>query len=810
MLKNYLTVAARALRRHPGYAVINVFGLALALACGLLLVLFVQDEVAYDRFHEQGDRIYRVVSDIKQSADDEFGKMGTIGWPYGRILEADYPEVEDVVYLHAFPTFPLVHNGERLYENMLYADEGFFGMFSFPLIEGSPETALTEPYSVVLSEDLAGRMFGEDAALGKQVTFADTLHFTVTGVAHVPEHSHLQFDVMASASTIRSLWGEAGYNEAFDYGWLNVNVINYLLLREGVDAAAFTQKVRQLPMEHYAEGLNGMGTTYWINLQPLQDIYLRANGYWSRLGPQGDIRTIWLLAAIAGFILLIAATNFINLATARSTMRAKEVGVRKVVGSGRGQLVGQFLAESLMTSGMALLLSFALVGLLLPLFNSLIGKSYGPADFLTLPLVLTMAGISGVLGMLAGLYPAFVLSAFRPVEVLKGRFSSSRRGRRLRQGLVVFQFAISCILIVATLAVVRQVDFMQAQELGFTQEQVVVLDARRAPSSERAARTDVLKQALVAHPGIHQASATFTVPGRSAWGSIVAFPEGWAEGESLLLEYASVDHDYLETLGLTLVAGRDFDVERTTDINEALLINEAMVEAGGWASPDDAVGKHITLPGAQKREAEVVGVVQNYHHHGLQEEIRPMVFGINPTRQGLVAMRVAPEQTTQVLRHLDATWAQFFSGYPMDYFFLDDNFARQYEAEQRLARTFGTFSLLAILIACLGLLGLAAYATMLRTKEIGVRKVLGASVPNIVGLLSRDFLTLVLVGFALAVPVAYLLLSEWLESFAYAMDLGVGLFVLAGGLAVLIAFATVSYQSIRAALTDPVKSLRYE
>ena len=794
MLKNHLTITLRNFRRHKGFAAINLIGLAVGLAGCLLIGLYVQDELAYDRFHEKGDRIYRL-------------GHSTVGWPYGRIVAAEYPEVEKVVYLRTHPTFSIEHEGQHFYERMLYADAGFFDLFDFPMVEGDPRQALAVPYTLVLSETLAHKLFGEEQALGRTLMLSDSLQFTVSGVARVPHRSHIQFDALLSFETLRARnpdWFEAEMAN----GWLDLNVVNYVLLREGANAEAFTAKIRNLPQERAGEYLSRWGSSYELGLEPMNRIYLESQ-YGNQLGPQSTITYIYLLGTIGLFLLLIAIVNFVNLTTARSVERAREVGVRKVVGSSRGALIRQFLAESFLMCVVAVMLSIGLAWLALPFFNELALKQYESKDLFTPQAGLALVGLALIVGFLSGFYPALSLSAFRPIEVLKGRFATGRRGGRLRQGLVVFQFAISGVLIIGTLIVFSQLRYMQQQDLGFDGEQVLVLDARQAPGKARVQRSDALKQALAAHTAVERVSTTWAVPGRSGWQGQLSFPEGWPDDQSVSLEYVAVDFDFIETLGLHIVAGRSFDPAFAPDTKTAVVINEAAVEAARWSSAEEAIGKGFTSPGSGKPDGVVIGVVEDYHHHGLQQEIRPIMFGIRQGN-GLFTLRFEAAEAGAVVAHLKQTWAQFFEGYPFDYFFLDEDFARQYEQEVRLMRIFSTFALLTILIACLGLFGLAAFTVEQRTKEIGVRKVLGASGKQIVILLAKDFLKWVFVAFLIAAPLAYYLMSKWLEDFAYRTAIGVEIIVSGGVLLLLVALATVSYQAIRATLTDPVQSLRYE
>ena len=795
MFKNHIQVVLRQFRRHKGYAAINLGGLAVGLAACLLIGLYVQDELAFDRFHEKGSRIYRLGS-------------GSVGWPYGKLLESEYPEVEDVVYIRTYPSYSIEHGENHYFERMFYADDGFFRLFDFPIVEGDLETALEEPNSLVLSETLAKKLFGQEQALERTLLLGeDSLPCTVKGVVSLPRRSHIRFDALLSFETLRVINPEM-YEEEMAQGWLDLNVVNYVLVREGADAEALASKIRDLPQKYAGEYLERWGSTYQLDMEPFSDIYLRSD-YGNWLGPKSDIAYVYLLIFVGLFLLFIACVNFVNLSTARSMKRAKEVGLRKVVGSTRGALVQQFLVESLVMCLMALVLAVGLSAVFLPYFNTLAAKMFTMRDLL----IPQMAGVLFVLvfgvGILAGLYPALSLSSFMPVESLKGSFMTGRRGVKLRKALVVFQFALSGALIIGTFVMLSQLRYMQGQNLGFDAEQVVVLDGRRAPGQEMSQRIDVFKHELAAHPAVEFVSSTGAVPGRSGWRGQISFPEGWAKNKSISLEYIPVDFDFIKTLGLRLVAGRDFDPSFATDKDTAVIINEEAVAVVGWESPQAAIGKGFASPGSGKPEGRIIGVVKNFHQHGLREPIGPMMFGIR-SPNSLFAMRIHAAEAVAVVSHLKKTWSRFFAGYPFDFFFLDENFAREYGQEQRMMRIFGTFTVLTILIASLGLFGLSAFSLQQRTKEIGVRKMLGASVIDIAALLSGDFLKLVFFAFLIAAPVGYIAMHRWLQNFAYRTGIGVAVFLAGAAFMMLAAVATISYQALKAALTDPVKSLRYE
>ncbi|MFC2161853.1 FtsX-like permease family protein, partial [Acidobacteriota bacterium] len=492
-----------------------------------------------------------------------------------------------------------------------------------------------------------------------------------------------------------------------------------------------------------------------------------------------------------------------------SVNRAKEVGVRKVVGSTRQSLIQQFLSEAALTCFLAVFLALGLAVFILPIFNRLAAREYVIGNLLNFQTGLMMLGLTAVLSFLAGLYPAISLSSFHPIEVLKGRFQTGKKGTRLRKGLVVLQFAISSVLIFGTLVVSSQLKFMMRQDLGFDANQVISLDTRRAPGEQRSQLNSIFKQALAGHSSVQEVSTMGGVPGRSGWRGQISFPEGWPEGKSLDLEYVPVDYDFVQTLGLKIIAGRNFDPSFTTDSKTAVMINESAVEAVGWLSPADAIGKGFASPGSGKPDGIVIGVVENYHHHGLQEKIESMMFGIKEVNS-FFAIRIDTAGVAAAVKHVQKTWDQFYGGYPYELFFLDEDFARQYEQEQRLKHIFSTFTLLTILIACMGLFGLTAFTSSQRIKEIGVRKVLGASVPNIIKLLSIDFLKLVVVSLVIAAPVGYYLIQQWQRNFAYRSGIRIELFLFNAGILLLIAFATICFQSVKTALADPAQSLRHE
>jgi len=795
MFRNYLLTSYRYLGRHKAFAAINLFGLTIGLAGCLLMVLFIRSEMAVGTdLHSDASQLYRL-------------GQTSVGWPYGVILEAEYPEVEQVTYLRRFPAYSIKHEGDYSFERITHVDNQFLQMFDFPLTEGDRRTAMRDPYSIVLTKTLAERLFGDRPIVGEALVMNDTLDFAITGVVDLPETSHIQAAAFVSMATIRSTNPE-GWDEQMQVGWLDLNMHTYVKLGENVDAEVFTEKIRDLPRERAAEYLDRWGAQYELDLENVEDIYLRS-AYGNRLGPEGSLSNVRLLAGIGFFLLIIAAINFINLTTARSSVRSREIGLRKAIGADRSMLTWQFLFDASLTSVVAGFLAILVAVMSLSYFNELVMRTYTTGELISVPMLGVLVAVVAVLSVLAGFYPAFVLSGFHPVKALKGGGSTFSGGGRVRQGLVVFQFAISGVLIIATIVAIAQVRYMQEQPLGFDGDQILVLDARRTLLDDRRLRGEALEQQLDSHSSIDLVSSMWTVPGNDAWRGQLSFPEGYPEGEAISLEYYAVGFGFVESLGLEIVAGRDFSRDIGTDASQSVLINEAAVREAGWESAAEAVGKAFPSPGSGKPDGVVIGVVRDYHQHGLQREIDAMMIGIR-SANGYYTMRVQPGLANVAMAHIEEVWSGFFEGYPYETFFLNEEFDRQYAAEQRLINILSVFSIITIIIACLGLSGLAAFTASQRTKEIGIRKALGASSGQVVALLSGDFMKPVAISFAIASLLGYLLATDWISEFAYQVEIGVGIFAISALLLLLTAFLTVSVQALRAALADPVESIRYE
>lgn len=795
MLKNYFKVALRTLRRHPGYTAINVTGLAVGMACCLLILLFVRDELSYDRFHANADRIYRIVSDW-----GDFSVPAT-NPPVINRLGPDFPEIE-MALLRPFDA-QVAYGDRQFQEDRIYfATPEAFDVFTIPVLQGQPETALSEPFKVMLTEATAQKYFGEANPVGQTLRIDNQFEVEVTGiVGTMPENAHFHYDFLASWATIDVL---------FDFqnstSWGNNSFYTYLLLPEGYAPETLEAQLPGFIERHAGDNWNGSE----LSLQAMTDIHLHSH-HNMELEPNSNIAYVYIFSIIAAFILLVACINFMNLATARSARRAREVGVRKVVGAQRRQLIQQFLAESILLAGFALVLALVLLGAALPAFRALSGKAMALdvlSDGFT---IVAFLGITLLVGIVAGSYPAFVLSSFRPAAVLKGTVQGRRRGALLRKGLVVFQFATSVCLIVGTLVVYTQLSYLREANLGFDKEQVVVVPMQdeTALASYPAFKEALLQQADVLAVSV----ASERLPSELLNGSGFTI-EGADEEQGWGTRNVAVGHDFFEALGAEMAAGRSFSIDFPTDsaafvMNETAfrLMNQELAEP--FAAPEEAIGREIRL-GFQGRTGPLVGVVKDFNMSSLHEAIEPIMFFMHPGWYNNYVVRMQPGNFATTLEEVGATWQQFYTDWPFEYQFADQGFDAQYRAEERLGQIFTVFAVLAIFIACLGLFGLASFTAQQRTKEIGVRKVFGASVGSIIVLLSTDFAKLVGMAFVLAVPVAYLAMNRWLQDFAYRIEISWPIFLVAGLTALGVALLTVSYQSIRSALVNPVKSLRYE
>ena len=785
MWQNYFKIAVRTMRRQPGFSTINVLGLSVGMACCMLLLLYIQHERSYDQHHAHADRIYRVVD----------GDWAATPPPLGPALHADYPNyVEQAVRLMPQRSpVPVGYRDQVFTEpNITFADSNYFAVFSQSLLRGDPATALLRPYTVAISEQVARKYFGNEDPIGQSLMFyfraEEGWDFEVTGVfADQPDTEHYPFDILIPFSTMAEWLGQWAEN------WNWAALYNYVLLTEGTNPARLETALPDF------FGRNAGQPERAMQLQPLRDIHLDAAKE-KDFGPRTNVAYVILLGIIAGFVLLVACVNFMNLTTARATERAKEVGMRKTLGAPRRQLMGQFLGESVLLSLGSLVLALGLVWLAQPLFAELAGKQLVLTRAHLGMLVAFLALALGV-GVLGGLYPAVVLSRFVPADVLRNAQAGRAAGARLRQGLVVGQFAIATFLMVGAAVVFQQLNYMQHSDLGFDEEQVLVMRTGNYP---------VMKEKLQAVPGVVSVSSSSELPGERH-GMYPIRMEGMPADSSVNLRSTSVSFDYFETMGMTLAAGRAFDRAITTDMGGAAILNEAAVEMlrETYGLTGRFVGKTADWLWGDPQTFTVVGVVADYHYASLHSAVEPLIITMRPAHSRM-QVRVAAEDFDRTVAQIEAIWAEVEPVSPFAFTLLDTQLDALYRAERRLGNVFTVFTLLTIFIACLGLFGLAAFTASKRRHEIGVRKVMGASVGTILLLLTKDFARLVIIAIAVALPLAYFAAQEWLGAFAYRIDLGAGVFVGAALLALGIAVLTISYQAVKAARLNPVEALRHD
>ena len=790
-----LRIAFRNLIKFKTHSAINLIGLSLGLAIGGLILLYVMDELSFDEFHTNGDRIYKVVT---KASNDE--GMETNAHPVGYQLRTKYPEVEAVLYTRNATNFKVNYNNERFDHEIHYADEEFFTLFSFDLLSGNSREALRDPYSVVITKSLEDIYFN-GSALGQTLKMMDSIDFKVTGVVKdLPSNSHIQFDILISFST----FPDFRYFDLTD-GWGNFDVRNYLLLKEGVDFNEFESKIKDIYDENVGEWLAEMGMSMSVGLVPLNELYL-SDTYWNGFGPNGSKKRVKTVSVIAIFLLILACINYINLSTARSAFRAKEVGVKKVVGSSRSSLIAQFMMESFLLTLIAFILASFLIGTFLSFFNELMIKEYSLVSFLSEKFIVGISILLVLVTFLSGYYPALVISGLKPLSVLNGKLNKTYRGLNLRKGLIAFQFFISSGLVLATIIVVDQINYMRTQDVGFDKEQILVVNATNTPGGNR---RKVMKEAISGLSGVEKVTYTNALPGRPGWQGQWAYP-GKISDHHVSTEYMAIDEDYLSTLGLELIAGQNFDLSKTSELTNGLIINETCVQAMGWDNAQDAIGRQIVSP-SQTPEGKVIGVVKDYHGLGLQENIWSKVMDYSGEQYGMYyAIRYDAGQTYDLIKSIEKKWDEMYSSYPLNYFFLDEEFDLQYREENQLAKVLSIFSVIVVIVSAIGLLGLISFVAMSKTKEVGIRKTLGASVQEIIFILSKEFIFLVIIGNILSVPLIWYFGREWLNDFAYHTSINPIIFFVTLVVTSLIAFLTVSFQTVKTAKMNPVKALRYE
>ncbi len=801
MVSHYLSIALRNMIRRPGYDGLNVIGLAIGITCCMLILLYIQNELSYDRFHAHADRIYRVVN----------GDSARTPPAAGPTFKNLFPEVEEYARTRGTVNIWMMSYKENgFYESDVYrVSKDFFNVFALPLLRGNPRTALDDAVhpeqTVVISESMAMKLFGDEDPLDKVILADDEMNLRVTGVMEdVPPNSHFAADYLVSENLDAN-----DRRENYRNNWYSTSHFTYILLAEGTDPVELEEKIARWASTYEPlESLNMRGLPFRPRLQPVTDIHLRSNLELDIAG-RGDIGYVYVFSVVAFSVVLIACINFMNLATARSTIRAKEVAIRKTVGATRSELVLQYMGESMCSAGLALVIAMGLVIAILPWFNTLMGTAFQVSYLENPELLLWLAGIALLVGLLSGSYPALFISRFHPANILKGEMTGGVTGSTLRKGLVVAQFALSILLIISTATVYRQLDYMQNRQLGFDKDQVVVIPL--IGGAERDFNT--FKARLSQSPHVQGVTRSGLMPGRMFSAAIMpVFPTRLAEqSEDDLVGIPAlfVSTDFEETLGLDLIAGRPFSSVLNDDSNNAVILNRSAIERLGLATPEEAVRRQIRY--RMSPPIRIIGVVEDFHMQSFHNPVDPMQLRfMNRGGGGQAAIRLQAQNIPEGINAIEETWASVFPHYPLAYSFLDEDFEQLYLSEQRTGNLLGAFSFLAIFIACLGLFGLAAFTTQQRTKEVGIHKVMGASVIRIVAILSKDFLVLVAIAVPVAWGLAYWIMTNWLQNFAYRIDIGPAWFLVAAFLALVIALATVSFKAVSTALTNPVESLRSE
>ena len=812
MIRNYFIIAVRNLRKHKFFGFINVTGLSIGIAAALLITLYVIDELGYDTYNTKSNRIYRLISHINYGGND--AHYAVCPAPLANAIREEIPEIEDAARFRGWGMFLVKKDKENYKEfDAIWADPGVFNIFTIPLLKGNRSSVLTEPNTMVISESAAQKYFGNEDPMNKTLILNSNMLYTITGVfKDIPRNSHFHFSMMLAMS---------GLDESKNNSWLSNNFHTYYLLKEGADPAGVKNKINELVYKYAGPQviaftgktipeLLSQGTVFEEIPERLTDIHLRSDAL-VQFEANGDIRYVYIFSAVVIFILLLAIINFVNLSTARSADRAREVGIRKVMGSEKRYLILQFLAESVLVTMIAVVIGVVLANLMMPYFNSLSGKSLDlpNGNILFWALVILFGTICGVL---AGIYPSLILSSYKPITMLSGKVVTGMRSGKVRSILVIFQFTISIILILGTITVYRQMNYISKFRLGYNKDQVIVVDASSInPGQVRAYQDEVLKD-----PAILSASISGYLPVTNTNRSNTTY---WKKGDrspnaSVNMQTWPVDHNYIKTLGMTIVAGRDFSKNFPSD-SSAIILNERAAKIFGFKNP---IGEEVqvfegtpdnSIDEKNIKTLHIIGIVKDFNWESLHSEIGSLSLFLGESNDR-ISFRFNPESTENALKVMEGKWREINPDYPFDYAFLDQSFAQMYAAESRTGKIVTSFAVLAVFIACLGLFALAAFITQQRSKEIGIRKVMGATEKNIILLFSKDFTLLVLVAFIISVPVALYGINLWLRSFVYKQHPGILHFAAVGAGVLLIAWLTVVFQSIRAAAANPVKSLKTE
>jgi putative ABC transport system permease protein len=805
MIRNYFKTAIRYLIRFKGYTLINILGLAIGMACVILIMMYVKAELSYDTFHENKDRVYRINFQTTNPQTGEVNERAIGPYRLADELKVDFPDLTGIIRF-APQGREMVEFEDQQYieEGLVFADPEVFQMFTFPLSVGDPEKVLEDPYSLVITERVAEKYFGPEDPIGKTLTIRDN-DFAVTGILNeIPPLSQFRYDIMVSMNCAQQVfsrivlenWGEGSCN-------------TFVMVPDEKEPADYETRFAGF-IEEKLEAWQPFSPK--LIMQPLPEIYLNSKEI-SEFEKGGDITYVYAFSFIALFILIIACINFMNLATARSTLRAKEVGLRKVVGSNRVQLISQFLFESTTLALISLLIAVGLVWAIIPYFRGLAGQQITVSNILNLPIILGLIAITLFVGIAAGSYPALLLSGYKPVQVLAGKIQRGMKGGSLRKILVTFQFGISILLLIITGIVYKQLEYCRNVALGYDKNQLIQMGTTLSMRGQY----DQFQAELLSNPQIINAGASSRVPPGRLSSSLRARPEGVPEDEQRGMQTVWTDFDFIETMGFEMASGRSFSRVYPSDGREGFILNEAAVREIGWTN-ETALGKSFGSSEItdwesgqwQERDGRVIGVLRDVHFESLKEKIIPTVYFVAPYMAWNYVIRIESDRIPETIRFIKEKWQQFNPEVPFEYNFVDENFAELYRNEERQGKIFATFALLAIFIACLGLVGLASFTAEQKKKEVGIRKVLGASSVNLVMLLSKEITLLVILAFFIAAPVSWYIMTGWLQDFAYRVPIGMTIFLISGALTLLIAWFTVGYQTTKTAFRNPVESLRYE
>jgi len=788
MIKNIIKTALRNLFKSLGYSSLNIFGLTLGITSALFLLIYIADEVSYDRYNENADRIYRVSTHVK-SPDDEF-RWNITQVPFGPQVVQDYPEVQSYVRFFNLSKSVFKYKDKEFFEDKFFCtDTTVFDIFTYEFVKGDPNAALREPNKIILTESTANKYFGEIDPIGKSIT-TENQSFEVTGVIKdIPKNSHFRFEALAS---MKNLSKNAE-------NWIGFGAYTYLLFPKDFDVKPFEIKIREMYEKYMAKLVPDMkDNKFEYILEPLTKIHLYSTNP-NEPEPAGSIAYLYIFSIVALFLILIAAMNYINLATVRSAKRAREVGLRKAVGSSRFSLIIQFLSESTILTIIALAISIVIIELLLPQFNMLAGKSYDLGIIITPTFISFSVGIIVLIGILGGCYPAFYLSRFSPSTVLKGDITKGSAGNRFRKVLVVTQFVISIVLIVCTLMVYKQINFLKTKDQGYDRKNIISF--RVDPELKHEYYT--FKRSILQNPNILSMTSTNRYVGEETSKYIfnIETDEGMSKRS---INSVEVDPDFAETFGLKIIKGRDFQEDIPSDTINGVVVSESFIKRMNWAEP---IGKKVELGNYLK--ATVVGVIKDYHALGMYSEIESMIILYYPCNK-VIYVKLNDKDIQGSLRFIESKWKEIFPEKPFEYSFLADRFNQQFSADEKRGTIFSIFTILAILIAGLGLFSLVSYTVEQRTKEIGIRKVVGATEDNVVSMIAKDYLILVSIAMVIAFPIAYYLMSKWLQSYVYRDNIGVLIFILSAIITLIITFTTISYTAYKAAILNPASSLKYE